>query len=104
MGRAGRGGKAAGAACERPDSGRVYAPLYRAQEAAGILSYACPMRTLRLVIGALIALAGGVWLLQGVGILPGSFMSGDRTWAWIGGATLIVGLALLGWTLRRSRQ
>jgi hypothetical protein len=54
-------------------------------------------------MGVLISLAGGVWLLQGGGVLPGSFMSGDRTWAWIGGGTLIVGLALLGWTVLSSR-
>lgn len=60
------------------------------------------MRTLRLVIGALVAIAGGVWLLQGIGVLPGSFMSGDPTWAWIGGGTLVVGLGFLAWTLRGS--
>ena len=60
------------------------------------------MRTLRLVIGALVAVAGGVWLLQGIGVLPGSFMSGDAMWAWIGGAALVAGLGLVAWTLRSS--
>jgi len=62
------------------------------------------MRTLRLVIGALVAVAGGVWLLQGIGVLPGSFMSGDPTWAWIGGGTLAIGLGLLAWTSRDGRR
>jgi hypothetical protein len=43
------------------------------------------------VIALLIALVGAVWLLQGVGVLPGSFMSGDPTWAIIGAA--LIGLS-----------
>lgn len=92
----------------RPESRRVYAALNRAQEglseAAREVAYAGPMRTLRLVIGALVAVAGGVWLLQGIGVLPGSFMSGDPTWAWIGGGTLAIGLGLLAWTSLDGRR
>ena len=35
------------------------------------------MRYVLLVVGALMALMGGVWLLQGIGVLPGSFMTGQ---------------------------
>jgi hypothetical protein len=51
--------------------------------------------------GTLIALAilcdltGGVWILQGVGLLPGSFMSGDVMWAAIGAVLWIVSGLLL---------
>jgi hypothetical protein len=43
----------------------------------------------------LLLLAGGVWIGQGVGLIPGSFMSGDMTWAYIGGACAVVGIALI---------
>jgi hypothetical protein len=60
------------------------------------------MQRLAIVIGLLAMLAGAVWILQGVGILPGSFMSGDRLWAIIGSITLIGGLGLAAWG-RRSQ-
>ena len=39
-------------------------------------------------------LVGGVWLLQGISILPGSFMTGQPFWA-VMGAILLAGGALL---------
>jgi hypothetical protein len=50
--------------------------------------------TKRLVIAALLAVTGIVWILQGTGYLPGSFMSGDPTWAYIGAAVLVVAVVL----------
>ena len=43
-------------------------------------------------------LTGGVWLLQGIGILPGSFMTGQMFWALMGAVLLAVGglLVLVG--------
>ena len=37
---------------------------------------------------------GGVWMLQGLNILGGSFMSGDNEWFVIGA---VVAAASLGW-------
>ena len=48
-----------------------------------------------LTIGALLALLGMVWILQGLKILGGSAMSGQAFWAWAGLLTLVVGLGLL---------
>jgi hypothetical protein len=59
------------------------------------------MRTLSLVIGAIAILAGGVWILQGTGVLPGSFMSGQRMWLIIGIIVAIIGLALAYNGIRR---
>ncbi len=45
---------------------------------------------------------GAVWFLQGIGILPGSVMSGKQFWAYAGGA-LVVGGAIISWLgLRRA--
>lgn len=48
------------------------------------------------MIGILAALAGGVWLAQGLNLpfAPGSFMTADPLWAVIGGVTLVAGLVI----------
>jgi MYXO-CTERM domain-containing protein len=61
------------------------------------------MRTIWLVIGTLAIVAGSVFLLQGLGVLARSYMSGDPKWAWIGGAMALGGLGLVAWTRRRPR-
>lgn len=53
------------------------------------------------IVGALAILAGAIWTLQGVGILPGSFMSSNPTWVVIGLITAVIGLGLIVWTRRR---
>lgn len=50
-----------------------------------------PLRRWPLVL----VIVGGTWFFQGIGILPGSFMSGDRTWAYIGGALVLAGALLI---------
>ena len=45
-------------------------------------------------MGALILLAGAVFAGQGLGYIPGSFMTGDMKWLWIGSAMVVLGLAL----------
>ena len=49
------------------------------------------MRYALLIAGGLMILMGGIWLLQGIGILPGSFMTGQMFWAVMGAAFLAVG-------------
>ena len=53
------------------------------------------MRGARTALGALLILAGGLFFVQGIGLLPGSFMSSRLEWAVIGGAGLLLGLALI---------
>jgi hypothetical protein len=59
------------------------------------------MRTLLSVIGVLLVLAGGIFFLQGINVLPGSFMTGDPQWAINGGVTVLIGLGLFFWAIRR---
>jgi hypothetical protein len=49
------------------------------------------------VVAVLILLAGAVFAGQGLGYIPGSVMTGDVTWFWIGSAMVVVGLALGAW-------
>jgi hypothetical protein len=59
------------------------------------------MRSVLLIVGGLMILMGGVWLLQGIGILPGSFMTGQMFWAVMGALLLVVGglLVIVGFRL-----
>jgi len=52
------------------------------------------------VAGVLLALIGCVWFLQGINVLPGSFMTGQTKWAVYGVLTLVIGLAVF-WFSRR---
>lgn len=53
-------------------------------------------------IGILLLLAGAVWLLQGLNVLPGSFMTGQAFWAFMGAVCLVAGSVLLYFGLRRG--
>lgn len=53
------------------------------------------MRIALNILAALCLLTGGVWFLQGVNILPGSFMTGQTKWAINGGLLLVLGIGLL---------
>ena len=53
------------------------------------------MRIALNVVGVLCLLMGCVWFLQGINILPGSFMTGQTKWAIYGGLMVVVGLGLL---------
>jgi len=49
----------------------------------------------RRVVGVLLVVVGGVWFLQGIDVLGGSFMSGNAFWAFVGVPMVVVGLALV---------
>ena len=55
------------------------------------------------ILGGLIFLAGLIWFLQGINVLPGSFMTGNPQWAVNGGIAIIIGLGLLFWANRRKK-
>lgn len=62
------------------------------------------MRYALLIVGALMILMGAVWLAQGIGILPGSFMSGQIFWAVMGAVSMAVGALLVLGGFRPSRR
>lgn len=50
------------------------------------------------VIGWFLDITGVVWFLQGINLLPGSFMTGQPEWAVAGVAAVSIGLVIeLGW-------
>ncbi len=60
------------------------------------------VRIILMVFGVLIFLAGGVWFLQGINILPGSFMTGDPQWAINGFIAMLIGVGLF-WFANRIK-
>jgi hypothetical protein len=62
------------------------------------------MRTVTIGVGFLAILVGAVWILQGAGILPGSFMTGQRLWLVIGVVVAIIGIGLAIGGLRRPAR
>jgi hypothetical protein len=60
------------------------------------------MRLTLRIIGICLMGMGTVWILQGINILPGSFMTGQMVWAYRGAATVLVGLVMLLFTLFRK--
>ena len=53
------------------------------------------------VAGVLAVLMGTVWFLQGINVLPGSFMTGQIRWAVYGAIAMALGVMLL---VRANRQ
>lgn len=60
------------------------------------------MRITLSIIAVLIILAGIVWFLQGINVLPGSFMTGQSQWAVYGGIAIVVGVGLLVFANRKK--
>jgi uncharacterized Tic20 family protein len=60
-------------------------------------------RTALIVIGVVALLIGLLFAGQGANLIPGSSMTGDRTWLYIGAALAVVGVVLLVLALRRRR-
>lgn len=64
------------------------------------------VRFLLQIAGVALVLAGGLWMLQGFGIVmwpSDSFMLADRQWAVNGAITLLIGAVLFWFGSRRKR-
>jgi hypothetical protein len=59
------------------------------------------MRIALNVAGVLCLLVGCVWILQGINILPGSFMTGQTKWAIFGAVLVLAGIGILASANRR---
>ena len=56
------------------------------------------------LVALCLVLAGGLWFLQGVNLLPGSYMTGQVEWAIYGGVAFVAGVGLFVWLYRRIRS
>lgn len=56
------------------------------------------------IVGVILVLLGSVWVLQGINVLPGSFMSGQTRWAVRGSILVFLGLAGLVWANRKRKS
>jgi hypothetical protein len=61
------------------------------------------MKIILNIVGVLLLLIGSIWFLQGINVLPGSFMSGQMRWAVRGGILVVAGIAGLLYA-NRKRQ
>ena len=53
------------------------------------------MKIVLRMIGAILLLMGTVWFLQGISVLPGSFMTGQPRWAINGVIAFAIGVTLI---------
>jgi len=60
------------------------------------------LKTILIIFAVLLILAGGVWTLQGLSILPGTFMRGNPQWVINGAVTALVGAGLLWFASRKK--
>ncbi|CAA9566334.1 MAG: hypothetical protein AVDCRST_MAG49-3089 [uncultured Thermomicrobiales bacterium] len=59
--------------------------------------------TVRAMLGLVLAAAGAVWSLQGLGLFPGqSFMNGRLEWTIIGAIAIVAGLGMVTGERRRD--
>jgi len=62
------------------------------------------MRIALRIVAVLLIAMGTVWILQGINILPGSFMTGQIQWAYRGGVAALAGVGIFLYTLRSPRR
>ena len=60
------------------------------------------MRLTKNLLALIVVAVGALWSLQGIGVIGGSFMTGQSQWLTIGIIVMLVGLAGLVWA-NRSR-
>jgi hypothetical protein len=62
------------------------------------------VRVAAVVLAVFVLLIGAVFAGQGLGYIPGSFMTGDKKWFWIGSGMIVVAVALAAFAVRRPRR
>jgi hypothetical protein len=58
------------------------------------------MRLTKNLLALIVLAIGALWSLQGIGVVGGSFMTGQSQWLYIGLVAMLLGLAGLVWANR----
>lgn len=61
------------------------------------------MRIIVNIVSVLLVLIGSIWFLQGINVLPGSFMTGQTRWAVRGGILVVAGIVGLLYANRKRK-
>lgn len=88
-----------------PFSARCHGIVRRPRLCAGgdLRAYSGHMnRTFLIVVGVIILAIGAVFAGQGANIIPGSSMTGDPTWLYVGIAMVLVGVIIIVVGVRRG--
>jgi hypothetical protein len=62
------------------------------------------MRIVVNIVSVLLLLIGSIWFLQGINVLPGSFMTGQMRWAVRGGILVVAGIVGLLYANRKRKS
>ncbi|WP_095083869.1 hypothetical protein [Mesorhizobium sophorae] len=60
------------------------------------------MRLTKNLLALIVLAIGALWSLQGIGVVGGSFMTGQSQWLYTGIVTMLVGMAGLVWANRST--
>ena len=55
-------------------------------------------------VAVIVIVVGAIWIGQGAGLIPGSFMTGDQKWLIIGIVLAVVGIVMLVVGLRKPKR
>ncbi len=61
------------------------------------------MKLVLTIVGVILILLGGVWILQGINILPVGFMAGQMQYALLGAILVTAGVGALAFSRRRRK-
>lgn len=59
-------------------------------------------RVVLILLGVIALVVGGVFAGQGLNLIPGSFMTGNRMWLYVGVLLVVVGVVLVALGVRRQ--
>jgi hypothetical protein len=62
------------------------------------------MRIVVNIVAVLLVVIGCIWFLQGINVLPGSFMTGQTRWAVRGGILVFAGIVGLLYANRKRKS